>query len=460
MNGNRRRGLALAIPLAVLLAVVLSGGRGAEKVAGASSPRDAYEELEAFTNVLAIIQKNYVEDVDTKRLVEGAINGMLTALDPHSAYLTPELYKELQVETKGSFGGLGIEITNRNGMLTVVAPIEDTPAWRAGIKPQDVILKIDGEFTKDMSLVDAVKKMRGPKNTKVRLTIKREEPQQLFDATLTREVIKIQSVKARVLEGGYGYIRITQFQERTDDDVAKALRDLERETGGLQGLVLDLRNNPGGLLQQAVKVSDLFLDSGMIVYTDGRLENQKQKYFAHKASTWTNFPMIVLVNGGSASASEIVAGALQDHKRAFVLGTTTFGKGSVQTILPLDDASALRLTTARYFTPSGRSIQATGIVPDLTMEQGAQLAAVDRGVRESNLPRHLQRPDGEGDPGTPGSERSSDETEGRLVPIDTSAAENPDLKEGELGKDPQLDRALELLKSWQVFKTFVAQRDG
>jgi carboxyl-terminal processing protease len=460
MNGNRRRGLALAIPLAVLLAVVLSGGRGAEKVAGASSPRDAYEELEAFTNVLAIIQKNYVEDVDTKRLVEGAINGMLTALDPHSAYLTPELYKELQVETKGSFGGLGIEITNRNGMLTVVAPIEDTPAWRAGIKPQDVILKIDGEFTKDMSLVDAVKKMRGPKNTKVRLTIKREEPQQLFDATLTREVIKIQSVKARVLEGGYGYIRITQFQERTDDDVAKALRDLERETGGLQGLVLDLRNNPGGLLQQAVKVSDLFLDSGMIVYTDGRLENQKQKYFAHKASTWTNFPMIVLVNGGSASASEIVAGALQDHKRAFVLGTTTFGKGSVQTILPLDDASALRLTTARYFTPSGRSIQATGIVPDLTMEQGAQLAAIDRGVRESNLPRHLQRPDGEGDPGTPGSERSSDETEGRLVPIDTSAAENPDLKEGELGKDPQLDRALELLKSWQVFKTFVAQRDG
>ncbi|MCW5892353.1 MAG: S41 family peptidase [bacterium] len=459
MNGNRRRGLALAVPLGVLLAVLLSGGRGAERVAGASSPRDAYEELEAFTNVLAIIQKNYVEDVDTKRLVEGAINGMLTALDPHSAYLTPELYKELQVETKGSFGGLGIEITNRNGMLTVVAPIEDTPAWRAGIKPQDVILKIDGEFTKDMSLVDAVKKMRGPKNTKVKLTIKREEPQQLFDATLTREVIKIQSVKARVLEGGYGYIRITQFQERTDDDVARALRDLDRETGGLQGLVLDLRNNPGGLLQQAVKVSDLFLDSGMIVYTDGRLENQKQKYFAHKASTFANFPMVVLVNGGSASASEIVAGALQDHKRALVLGTTTFGKGSVQTILPLDDSSALRLTTARYYTPNGRSIQATGIVPDITMEQGAQLAAIDRGVRESNLPRHLERPDGETDPGAViGGDAGG--PDGQLVPIDTTPAENPDLREGELGKDPQLDRALELLKSWQVFKTFVAKRDG
>jgi carboxyl-terminal processing protease len=459
MNGNRRRGLALAVPLGVLLAVLLSGGRGAEKVSGASSPGDAYEQLEAFTNVLAIIQKNYVEDVDTKRLVEGAINGMLTALDPHSAYLTPELYKELQVETKGSFGGLGIEITNRNGMLTVVAPIEDTPAWRAGIKPQDVILKIDGEFTKDMSLVDAVKKMRGPKNTKVRLTLKREEPQQLFDAVLTREVIKIQSVKFRVLEGGYGYIRITQFQERTDDDVAKALRDLERDTGGLQGLVLDLRNNPGGLLQQAVKVSDLFLDSGMIVYTDGRLENQKQKYFAHKASTWTNFPMVVLVNGGSASASEIVAGALQDHERALVIGTTTFGKGSVQTILPLDDSSALRLTTARYYTPSGRSIQATGIVPDITMEQGAQLAAIDRGVRESNLPRHLQRPDGEADPGAADSGGAA-APDGQLVPIDTTPPENPDLHEGELGKDPQLDRALELLKSWQVFKTFVAKREG
>src|SRR5262245_55333576 len=345
MNSNRRTGLALAIPLAVLLAVLFSGGRGAERV-GAASPSTSYEDLETFTNVLAIIQKNYVEEVDTKRLVEGAINGMLASLDPHSAYLTPELYKDLQVETKGSFGGLGIEITNRNGMLTVVSPIEDTPAARAGIKAQDIILKIDGEFTKDMSLVEAVKKMRGPKNTKVKLTIKRDHPQQLLDVSLMREVIKIQSVKSKTLPGGYGYLRVTQFQEHSDDDVEKALHSL-KDGGNLKGLALDLSNNPGGLLTRAVKISHVFLESGLIVYTDGRLENQKQKYFAHKANTWSDFPMVVLVNGGSASASEIVAGALQDQKRALVLGTQTFGKGSVQTILPLDENTALRLTTAR-----------------------------------------------------------------------------------------------------------------
>src|SRR5499426_3082804 len=390
MNGNRRTALALAVPLAILLAVLFSGGRGAERVGAA--PNASYEELETFTNVLAIIQKNYVEEVDTKRLVEGAINGMLASLDPHSAYLTPELYKELQVETKGAFGGLGIEITNRNGMLTVVAPIEDTPAYRAGIKPQDIILKIDGEFTKDMSLVEAVKKMRGPKNTKVKLTIQREHQQKLLDVVLNREIIKIQSVKSRALPGGYGYLRVTQFQEHSDDDVERALHQLEKDEGGIKGLVLDLRNNPGGLLTQAVKISDVFLDSGLIVYTDGRLENQSQKYFAHKQGTWSDFPMVVLVNAGSASASEIVAGALQDHKRALVLGTTTFGKGSVQTILPLDDTSALRLTTARYFTPSGRSIQATGIVPDITMDQSPLLAKADKTglLREANLPRHLE----------------------------------------------------------------------
>jgi carboxyl-terminal processing protease len=451
MNGNRRTGLALAIPLALLLAVLLSGGRGAERVGAA--PKTSYEDLETFTNVLAIIQKNYVEDVDTKRLVEGAINGMLTALDPHSAYLTPELYKELQVETKGSFGGLGIEITNRNGMLTVVAPIEDTPAYRAGIKAQDIILKIDGEFTKDMSLVEAVKKMRGPKNTKVKLTIKRERPQKLLDVVLTREIIKIQSVKSRPLPGGYAYLRITQFQEHSDDDVERALRELDKESGGLKGVILDLRNNPGGLLTQAVKISDIFLDSGLIVYTDGRLENQKQKYFAHKANTWSDFPMVVLVNGGSASASEIVAGALQDHKRAMVIGTQTFGKGSVQTILPLDENSALRLTTARYFTPNGRSIQAKGIEPDLMIDQGGkQLAKGDNGgplLREANLPRHLGHPDGES-----ASDRESSVTESD----DETDAVPPDVKEGDLGHDPQLDRALELLKSGQVQRTTVAQR--
>ena len=453
MRRKRQKIVGSLIACGMALGIIFLAGQSLDKVSAVS--RDAYEGLESFTNVLAIVQKNYVEEVGTQKLVDGAINGMLTALDPHSAYLTPELFKEVQVETKGSFGGLGIEITNRNGVLTVVAPIEDTPAYRAGIKSGDVILKIDGEFTKDMSLVEAVKKMRGPKETKVKLTLKREGRAELIDVTLTREIIKIQSVKWKPLEKGYGYIRVTQFQERTDDDIERALKALSKEPGGLQGLVLDLRNNPGGLLTQAVRIADMFLDSGMIVYTDGRLENQKQKYFAHKAGTWSDFPMVVLVNNGSASASEIVAGALQDQKRALVLGTQTFGKGSVQTILPLDDSSALRLTTARYFTPNGRSIQALGIQPDILMEQGTQVAKVDRPggalpmVREIDLPRHLDHPEKEG----------KDAPESKQDAPPTPETEGIDYREGELGADPQLDHALELLKSWQVFKTFVAKRD-
>jgi carboxyl-terminal processing protease len=452
MSRTRRTGIGLAIVLAFLTGIAVSDLVEVPKVGAA--PKEAYEGIETFTNILSIIQKNYVDDVATKQLVEGAVNGMLVSLDPHSAYLTPELYKELQVETKGSFGGLGIEITNKSGMLTVVAPIEDTPADRAGIKPNDIILKIDGEFTKDMTLIEAVKRMRGKPDTKVKLTIKRETPAQLFDTVLTREVIKIQSVKTKALERGYGYLRVTQFQERTDDDLERSLKELAKDNGGhIQGVVLDLRNNPGGLLTQAVKVADMFLDNGLIVYTDGRMDNQKQKYFAHKPGTHTDFPMVVLVNNGSASASEIVAGALQDHKRALVLGTTTFGKGSVQTILPLDESSALRLTTARYFTPNGRSIQATGIVPDITMDQGVKLAKGEKPssvapLREANLPRHLEHPNGD----KPPADVVSDAPEESEVPPEG-------VKEGELGADPQLDRALELLKSWQVFKTFVARRD-
>ncbi len=360
--------------------------------------RQDYESLEAFSSILAIVKKNYVEDVETKNLVNGAINGMLSSLDPHSAYLTPELYKDLQSDTQGRFGGLGIEITVKSGILTVVSPIEDTPAAKAGIKPGDQIFKIEEEFTKDMSLVDAVKKMRGLKGTKINLTIKREGAADLIDFTLMRDVIRVQSVKSRDLEPGYGYIRLAQFQERSDRDMQRALEKMAAEKGGIKGLVLDLRNNPGGLLTQAVRVSDMFLESGLIVYTEGRIEAQKQKYFAQKDGTWMDFPVVVLVNGGSASASEIVAGALQDHKRAIVLGTKTFGKGSVQTILPLDDNSALRLTTARYFTPKGRSIQATGIVPDITVEAAAitpEGKSDDRkrpSLREENLPGHLLNP--------------------------------------------------------------------
>jgi len=415
--------------------------------------RQDYESLEAFSNILSIVKKNYVEDVETKTLVNGAINGMLTSLDPHSAYLTPELYKDLQSDTQGRFGGLGIEITVKGGILTVVSPIEDTPAAKAGIKPGDQIFKIEEEFTKDMSLVDAVKKMRGLRGTKINLTIRREGANELLDFTLVRDIIRVQSVRSRTLEPGYGYVRLAQFQERSDRDVQRALETLVAEKSGLKGLVLDLRNNPGGLLTQAVRVSDMFLDSGLIVYTEGRIEAQKQKYFAQKDGTWQEFPIVVLVNGGSASASEIVAGALQDHKRAVVLGTKTFGKGSVQTILPLDDNSALRLTTARYFTPKGRSIQATGIVPDIIVEAAvAQEGKPDErkrlGLREENLPGHLSNP--QQNSGT--QQEQLDREKEKQIPTTGPTGDET------IDNDQQLKRALDLLKSWDVFKQVVQKK--
>ncbi|MDG2307429.1 MAG: S41 family peptidase [Candidatus Binatia bacterium] len=449
---SRRRAWLTMLAFGLIMAVLFSGGRAVQGVSAVGG--DAYDRLETFTSILTIVQKNYVEEVGTKELLEGAVNGMLGSLDPHSAYLTPELYKELQVDTKGSFGGLGIEITNRSGVLTVVSPIEDTPAYRAGIQPGDQIIKIEGEFTKDLALMDAVKKMRGPPGSKVKISVKREGTADLIDFTITREDIQIQSVKSRDLGDGYGYVRITQFQERTAQNVDNALSEIAAANGGaILGLVLDLRNDPGGLLSQAVKVTDEFLDSGMIVYTDGRLDSQNQKYFAHKQGSSTDFPMVVLVNGGTASAAEIVAGALQDHKRALVLGTQTFGKGSVQTILPLDDSSAIRLTTARYYTPGGRSIQATGIVPDIEMENNVRLVRQDGRplpqdfLREANLPKHLENENGSDD---------DDDEEGAQPEKQAAAAPSGVL--GELGQDPQLDRALELLKSWHVFKTLVAKK--
>jgi carboxyl-terminal processing protease len=414
-------------------------------------PRQDYESLETFTNILSIVKKNYVEDVNTKSLVSGAINGMLSSLDPHSAYLTPDLYKELQMDTQGRFGGLGIEITIKGGILTVVSPIEDTPAAKAGVKPGDQIFKIEDEFTKDMTLVEAVKKMRGPKGTKITISVRREGVAELINFTLMRDTIRVQSVRSRNLEEGYGYVRLAQFQERSDRDLQRSLEKLVAEKGGLKGLVLDLRNNPGGLLTQAVRVADLFLDSGMIVYTEGRIESQRQKYFAQKDGSWMDFPVVVLVNGGSASASEIVAGALQDHKRAIVLGTKTFGKGSVQTILPLDDSSALRLTTARYFTPKGRSIQAMGIVPDIVVESTPQQEAKAdekrrQSIREENLPGHLQNQQQ-----TPSPEQGEKEKEKQ---IPSSAPTGDD----SIDNDAQLKRALDLLKSWDVFKQLVQKK--
>lgn len=447
----RRHGTPLLLLIVGMALGFFLSGHWVPNVAAVG--RQDYESLEAFSNILSIVRKNYVEDVETKTLVNGAINGMLTSLDPHSAYLTPELYKDLQSDTQGRFGGLGIEITVKGGILTVVSPIEDTPAAKAGIKPGDQIFKIEEEFTKDMSLVDAVKKMRGLRGSKINLTIRREGANDLLDFTLVRDIIRVQSVRSRTLEPGYGYVRLAQFQERSDRDLQRALEKLVAEKGGMKGLVLDLRNNPGGLLTQAVRVSDMFLDSGLIVYTEGRIEAQKQKYFAQKDGTWQEFPIVVLVNGGSASASEIVAGALQDHKRAVVLGTKTFGKGSVQTILPLDDNSALRLTTARYFTPKGRSIQATGIVPDIIVEAvAAQEGKPDErkrsGLREENLPGHLSNP--QQNSGT--QQELLDREKEKQIPTTGPTGDET------IDNDQQLKRALDLLKSSDVFKQVVQKK--
>jgi carboxyl-terminal processing protease len=397
----------------------------------------AYEKLKVLSDVFAIVERNYVEPVKPNTLINGAINGMLETLDPHSSYMNPEVYKEMQSETRGSFGGIGFEITTRDKVLTVVAPIEDTPASRAGIQSGDMILRIDGKTTKDMTLMDAVKLMRGPQGTQVTITIMRQgftEPQ---DLSLTRAIIPIRSIRSKVLEPGYGYLKISQFIERTFPDMETALSKLESQEKPLKGLILDLRNNPGGLLEQAVKVADAFLDSGMIVYTEGRVEGQKMKFFVQKKEKVREYPMIVLVNGGSASASEIVAGALQDHGRAVILGSQTFGKGSVQTIIPLEDGSALRLTTARYYTPNGRSIQAQGISPDiiaLDIVPDGKGKVTPRFMREKDLEHHLQNDVEKAAPPKPAEPSKQPEA---------AAPSKP-------SEDPPLDRALELLKTWQI----------
>jgi carboxyl-terminal processing protease len=392
----------------------------------ARAARDTYESLEVFANIIHIVQRHYVKDVSTENLIEGAINGMMSSLDPHSAYLTPDLYRELQVDTRGSFGGLGIEITVKDDVLTVIAPLEDTPAFRAGVKSGDRIVKIDGTITKDMTLMKAVSLMRGPKGSKVKLTLVRDGRVEPFDVELTREVIRVKSVKdVKTYDGDrYGYVRLLQFQEGTSRELQDAIAKLDKQAkGNLEGLILDLRHDPGGLLNEAVKVADVFLDSGLIVYTEGRTENQKQRFLAQNDGTEPKMPLVILVDEGSASASEIVAGALQDHKRAVLVGTQTFGKGSVQTILPLDQESALRLTTALYYTPSGRSIQATGIRPDVEVSRQVQVAAATNNeVREKDLAGHIQQP------------AASDASR-------TAAAD----------VDPQLDRALDLLRTWNVF---------
>lgn len=353
-------------------------------------PRLPLEELRTFVEVMERIKSAYVEPIDDKTLLENAIKGMLNNLDPHSSYLDPKAFQELQESTSGEFGGLGIEVGMEDDVLKVVSPIDDTPAFHAGIEAQDFIIKIDGQPTKGMSLMDAVAKMRGKPGTTIVLTIARDN-RAPFDVKLKRAIIKAQSVRAQTLEEGYGLVRISQFQSNTANEVAKSLRKLNQDKKNpLKGLVLDLRNNPGGLLQAAIDVTDLFIDQGLIVYTQGRLDNTEQSYVASSRTSIGDIPMVILINSGSASASEIVAGALQDHKRGIVMGTSSFGKGSVQTILPLNNQHALKLTTALYYTPLGRSIQAAGIEPDIVVER-AKISQEQQtsGLKEADLAGHL-----------------------------------------------------------------------
>jgi len=359
--------------------------------------QQTYKDLETFANVLTLLQQHYVDTIDTDKVIIGAINGMLTSLDPHSSYMQPDDFKELQEETKGSFSGIGIEITIRDGILTAVSPIEGTPAFKQGIAAGDQIIRINDSSTKDMGLMQAVKKLRGKKGTKVTITVHRPGEQTLKDFTLIRDVIPLHSVKSMWLEPGLLYVRITNFQAATTKDVRNVLNKASKKQP-IRGVVLDLRSNPGGLLDQAVKVSDIFLDKGVIVSTRGRDPEQDMVFEAHAGSGKFTFPMVVLVNGGSASAAEIVAGALQDHGRAIIIGTVTFGKGSVQTIIPMPNGAGIRLTTARYYTPSGDSIQETGITPDVVIpfQEPIKKTAVQQSweIREKDLPGHFSNGDG------------------------------------------------------------------
>jgi len=437
MRMFRTKGMLLLTGVIILLSVLVIGGHKDQLLA---TTYKNYEALKIFSDVLTIIQKNYVEQIDLKSLVYNAIKGMVSNLDPHSSFMPPEMYKELQVETKGSFGGLGLEITFKDGFLTVVSPIEDTPADRAGIKPGDKIIKIENEFTKDMSLMDAVKKMRGTPGTRVKITIYREGVKEPKEFTLTRAIIKIQSVKYKRLDDKLGYIRLAQFQEDTTRELKRALNDLESGKQPLKGLILDLRRDPGGLLDQAVNVSDEFLDSGLIVSTEGRVENQQMKFYAKKKSGQHKYPLVVLVNSGSASGSEIVAGALQDHGRAVIVGTQTFGKGTVQTIIPLSDGSGLRLTTAKYYTPNHRSIQEKGVTPDIIVEDKvkAESASTEKllSIREKDLMNHFKGLEAAKEEKQPQAKNTPLQP---LIPIKKDA------------EDPPLDTAIELLKNWQLY---------
>lgn len=433
------------IGLALVFGVVI--GKGWERTGHAT---ETYEELKTFSEVLTQVQKNYVDETKVKDLVQGAIRGMLSTLDPHSAYMTPEMYKEMQVETKGEFGGVGIQIGVKENRLAVIAPIEGTPAFRAGIKAGDYITKVNDETTKDLTLMDAVQKMRGPKGTKVNLTIQRDGTTDPLQFTLVRDTIKIESVKSKVMDN-IGYVRLTQFQEATGRDLSRVLKQFKEQK--LQSTILDLRNNPGGLLTAAVEVSEQFLPNGkLVVYTKGR-ESKKDEWFAKGKDQMEDAPMIILVNEGSASASEIVAGALQDYGRAVIVGTTSFGKGSVQTILPLGDGSGLRLTTAKYYTPKGRSIQSTGITPDIVVKPQSPVtvakADAKLGEKEADTKAKPSVAPGKEQPATGGKPEDAATKNGSAPATAPPADPSGDLA---LEQDVQLQKAVEMLKTWKIFK--------
>ena len=434
--------LFLGTALALLL--ILAGGQMRPTMAGPN-----YQDLALLANVLHLVKQHYVKDVDEHQLIEGALKGMLDTLDPHTSYLEADLYREVQLDTKGEFEGLGIEITKKDGFVTVVAPIDGTPAQRAGIRARDQIVAVCPDIadetscksTADMNLIEAVKLMRGPRGTRVMVQIMRQGWQTPEPFVLKRASIRVSSVTAHMLEPGFPYIRLSQFQERTSNDLRDALDEVSEERP-IEGLVLDMRDNPGGLLDQAVRVADLFLGSGMIVFSEGRGGGNRMEWSATQDGTQPEYPMVILVNGGSASASEIVAGALQDHQRALVLGSETFGKGSVQTIIPLEDGSGLRLTTALYYLPSGRSIQEKRIQPDVLVEpySDTERTALEEGddkpqtFGEEHLEGHLKLEEAEN-------------------PADDTAASRLEAFERQRELDRQLTRAVDLLKSWNIFST-------
>lgn len=430
-----RVSVLLMTTFAVLAFMIFSGGGFQHKV---SAETDDYQDLKVFSEVLSALKKNYVESVDTKKLVYGAVKGMLNTLDAHTAFMPPEVYKEMQVDTRGEFGGLGLQIAIKGKALVVIAPIADTPAAKVGIKSGDVILKVD-EFvmTEDSTLMDAVQKMRGRKGTAVTLTVKRASEVEDLIFTMIRDIIRIKSVRSRVLEPGIGYIRLTQFQEHTARDLSGAITKLLNED--IHSLVLDLRNNPGGLLNAANDVSEQFLQNGQLIVSVKSREGKEDEYIAGRSSRLDRMPIIVLVNEGSASASEIVAGALQDWKRAVVVGTQSFGKGSVQTILPLSDGSAIRLTTAKYYTPSGRSIQNTGITPDIIVRpEITKFVKTSPILREKDLERHLENEM------APDADKPEPKDETDALPTDEETLAAPE--------DTQLKKAVDLLKGWRIFK--------